>query len=172
MALLKLLGTENYFEDNNTKEVFKLHNQHSLFFRPEKLFEWVVYDRLIEKYGENCITRELYTGKNYVINETTRESTVDFVVHSGNEIIVIDAKWKILESVKKIAFEDIAKLRRDVLLHNATKAILIYPQIEFDEREMKLSIDDFCFEIDQCEMLKQSNNYAPDENSRLVVIAQ
>ena len=45
-ALLTLLGIESYFEDNTDKEMLKLHNQNAHFFRPEKLFEWKVYDCL------------------------------------------------------------------------------------------------------------------------------
>jgi len=150
LALLKLLGAENYFEDNSSKEVFKLHNQHPLFFRPEKLFEWVVYDGLIEKYGKENISKEPETTKNYRLNEIQRESKVDFLVHYENETIVIDAKWKVL---KKIGFEDIAKLRRDVLLHHATQAILVYPKITFKERDFTLSIDNFKFKIEEKPLL-------------------
>lgn len=149
LALLKLLGAENYFEDKSNKEVFKLYHQHALFFRPEKLFEWIIYDGLVEKYGKENISKEPETTKTYMLNEIQRESKVDFVVHYENETIVIDAKWKIL---KKIGFEDIAKLRRDFILHHATQAILVYPKIIFEERDFTLSIDDFKFKIEEKSM--------------------
>lgn len=158
LALLKLLGAENYFEDNSTKEIFKLYNQHSLFFRPEKLFEWVVYDGLIKKYGKENIRKEPQTKKEYFINQTPRVSNVDFVVRDKDKIIVIDAKWKILKNMEDIKFEDIAKLRRDALLLKADQAILIYPQIAFDEREFKLSVDGFEFMIEKCEIILKNEN--------------
>ena len=49
-----------------------------------------------------------------------------------------------------IQFEDVAKLRRDTLLTKATKAILIYPQINFGERSVSLDVmnEQFRFELD------------------------
>jgi len=49
----------------------------------------------------------------------------------------------------KIGFEDIAKLRRDFILHDATQAILVYPKITFEERDFTLSIDNFKFKIEE-----------------------
>jgi hypothetical protein len=58
LALLTLLGVESYFEDNSYKEMLKLHYQHAHFFRPEILFEWIIYDKLIKKYGKASIKKE------------------------------------------------------------------------------------------------------------------
>lgn len=55
----------------------------------------------------------------------------------------------IVKVLKKIGFEDIAKLHRDVLLHHATQAILVYPKIIFKERDFTLSIDNFKFKIEE-----------------------
>jgi len=145
-ALLQLLGAENYFEDQSNKMIFKLHNQHALFFRPEELFEWAVFDMLNDEYGEASVTQKQKIS--YKINDASRDAYPDFVVRKGNEVLVIDAKWKILKTEEKISFEDIAKLRRDgLILEKVTKSILIYPQIPFEDRKFKLSVDDFDFEI-------------------------
>ncbi len=148
LALLTLLGVESYFEDNNHKEMLKLHNQHAHFFRPEDLFEWIVYDKLIEEYGKESVApqKRVY----YSIGDEKREAKPDFVVESDNETIVIDAKWKILTTQKDVKFEDVAKLWRDKVLTNASKALLIYPQIGFEQRELTLDIKDeqFKFELD------------------------
>ncbi len=148
LALLTLLGVENYFEDNSYKEMLKLHNQHAHFFRPEDLFEWVVYDRLIQQYGKESVERQ--KSVYYTIGEKKREAKPDFVVEFNNETIVIDAKWKILTKEEDIKFEDVAKLWRDKVLTNATKAVLIYPQIDFDKRELTLKVqnEEFKFELD------------------------
>lgn len=148
LALLTLLGVESYFEDNSHKEMLKLHNQHAHFFRPEDLFEWIVYDELIEEYGKESVKRQKRVY--YSIGDEEREAKPDFVIKSDNETIVIDAKWKILTTQKDVKFEDVAKLWRDKVLTNANKAVLIYPQIGFEQRELTLKVSDeeFKFELD------------------------
>lgn len=147
LALLTLLGVESYFEDNSHKEMLKLHNQHAHFFRPEDLFEWIVYDELIEEYGKESVKRQKRVY--YSIGDEEREAKPDFVVESNNKTIVIDAKWKILTTQKDVKFEDVAKLWRDKVLTNANKAVLIYPQIGFEQRELTLKVSDeeFKFEL-------------------------
>ncbi|HIP27150.1 MAG TPA: hypothetical protein EYG80_05790 [Flavobacteriaceae bacterium] len=148
LAFLTLLGIESYFEDNTYKEMIKLHNQHAHFFRPEKLFEWVVYDDLINKYGKDAVSKE--HKQSYKLAGEDRESKPDFVIQYENVTMVIDAKWKILKTKKDITFEDVAKLRRDgIILDNISKSLLIYPQIEFDTRDITMNIDDFRFTIEE-----------------------
>jgi len=148
LALLKLLGTENYFEDKSSKEVFKLYHQHSLFFRPEKLFEWMVYDALVEKYGVDCVKKEY--AQHYSLAGIKRESKPDFIVEKDAERIIVDAKWKILKNESEISFSDVAKLRRDAIIFgNVTEHILIYPKVIFDKQEYYLEIDNFKFKIEE-----------------------
>ena len=148
LALLTLLGVESYFEENSYKEMLKLHNQHAHFFRPENLFEWVVYDSLVEKHGKGSV--KMKSSYLYTIANEEREAKPDFIVTDGDNIIVIDAKWKVLESRMKISFDDVAKLWRDALLTEATKSILIYPQISFEARTISLDImnEQFNFELE------------------------
>ncbi len=148
LALLTLLGIESYFEENIHRDMLKLHNQHAHFFRPENLFEWIVYDRLIKEYGKESVERQKRVY--YSIGEKERDAKPDFVIKDGNETIVVDAKWKILKEQEDVKFEDVAKLWRDKLLTNATKAVLIYPKIGFEKRELTLKISDeaFDFELD------------------------
>ena len=147
LALLTLLGVESYFEDNNYKEMLKLHNQHAHFFRPEDLYEWMVYDKLISKYGKEAV--KMKSTYYYDIANKEREAKPDFVVTDGNEIIVIDAKWKVIESKTHISFNDVSKLWRDKKLTKASKAILIYPKIGFEEKSFSLNIENsaFMFEV-------------------------
>ncbi|MDY0402201.1 hypothetical protein [Sulfurovum sp.] len=149
-ALLQLVGVENYFESESSKEIFKLHNQHSLFFRPEKLFEWIVYDKLKEKYSDYEILKDGFkngTTKKYLLADVHRDSNPDFILKKEDGIIVVDAKWKILENKSDISFEDVAKLRRDAILNNANESILIYPQVAFSENRLSLEFDHFQFKI-------------------------
>ena len=147
LALLSLLGVENYFEDNNYKEMLKFHNQHAHFFRPEDLYEWMVYDKLIHEYGKEAV--QMKSVYKYKISDKERDAEPDFVVTYDNEIIVIDAKWKVLKSKTKISFDDVIKLWRDRLLTEATRAVLIYPQIDFSEKHHSMMIKDeeFNFEM-------------------------
>jgi hypothetical protein len=147
LALLTLLGVESYFEDNSYKEMLKLHNQHSHFFRPEDLFEWVVYDSLVKEYGKDSV--KMKSTYNYTLGEKLRETEPDFVVIDEDNIIVVDAKWKLLSSKVKITFADVAKLWRDKVLTDATKAILIYPKIDFEIGVISLNVknEQFSFEL-------------------------
>jgi len=146
LALLTLLGVESYFEDNSYKAMLKLHNQHAHFFRPEDLYEWIVYDKLIEKYDKEAV--KMKSTYHYHIANKKRNAEPDFVVTHGDETIVIDAKWKILDKKTKISFDDVVKLWRDRLLTEATKAILIYPQIDFEEKSHVMMIKDEAFEFE------------------------
>jgi len=147
LALLTLLGVESYFEDNSYKEMLKLHHQHAHFFRPEDLYEWMVYDKLIQEYGKEAV--EMKSVYKYKIADKERNAEPDFVVTYKSEIIVIDAKWKVLKSKTNISFDDVVKLWRDRLLTEATKAVLIYPQIGFEEKShwMMIKDEEFNFEL-------------------------
>ena len=109
--------------------MLKLHHQHAHFFRPEDLYEWMVYDKLIQEYGKEAV--EMKSVYKYKIADKERNAEPDFVVTYKSEIIVIDAKWKVLKSKTNISFDDVVKLWRDRLLTEATKAVLNYPQIGF-----------------------------------------
>ncbi len=133
LALLTLLGVESYFEDNSYKEMLKLHNQHAHFFRPEKLFEWKVYDYLLkssefsELYYEGLHNNETKK-KFYLQSKEHKEeysSNPDLIGKKDNELFVIDVKWKILDEPKEI---DIQKLARDAKVRGLSKGILIYPK--------------------------------------------
>ncbi len=133
LALLALLGVESYFEDNSYKEMLKLHNQHAHFFRPEKLFEWKVYDYLLkssefsELYYEGLHNNETKK-KFYLQSKEHKEeysSNPDLIGKKDNESFVIDVKWKILDEPKEI---DIQKLARDAKVRGLSKGILIYPK--------------------------------------------
>ena len=153
LALLTLLGVESYFEDNSYKEMLKLHNQHAHFFRPEDLFEWIVYDRLVKDYGKEAV--KMKTAYRYKIANQVRIAEPDFIVTYRDETIVIDAKWKVLETETKISFDDIAKLLRDKILAKATKAMLVYPKIGFTNSHLSLEVEHKVFEFE----VKEINIY-------------
>ncbi len=133
LALLTLLGVESYFEDNAYKEMLKLHNQHAHFFRPEKLFEWKVYDYLLksseftELYYEGLhsdVTKQKFSLESEQ-HVASYHSNPDLIGKKDNKSFIIDVKWKILNEPKEI---DIQKLARDAKVRGLSKGILIYPK--------------------------------------------
>lgn len=149
--LLALFGVEHFFDEESSKDINRSIKAESFFIRPEKLYEWIVYDNLKDKYLDFKLYKdELDDGtiKKYQLAGIYRNSKPDFVLKKDGEIIVVDAKWKILKSLEDIKFEDVAKLRRDSLINNATKSILAYPQVNFEVIEnYQLEFDNFTFEI-------------------------
>jgi len=144
LALLSLLGIENYFEDNSYKEMLKLHNQHAHFFRPEKLFEWKVYDYLLKSseftdlYYEGLHAKE--TKEDFYLeskeHKATYSSNPDLIGVKDGESYIIDAKWKILNEPNE---KDIQKLARDAKIRGFKKGILIYPM---QEKNSKFNINE------------------------------
>ncbi|MFY4818405.1 hypothetical protein ACOTWJ_09245 [Aliarcobacter butzleri] len=133
-ALLQLIGVENYYNDSESKEIFKLYNQHSLFFRPEKLYEWFVYDRLVKSYSNYNILKDDYkngTKKTYKINKLDIDSKPDILVIDNKRLFVIDVKWRILDKGKP-AISDILKLKRDTEVRSFDAkeifSLLVFPK--------------------------------------------
>jgi len=139
LALLSLLGVENYFEDNSYKEMLKLHNQHAHFFRPDKLFEWKVYDYLLkssefeELYYEGLHSNK--TKKNFYLESKEHKaiysSNPDLIGTKDGKKYIIDAKWKVLDKPNE---NDIQKLARDAKIRGLKKGILIYPRQEINSK--------------------------------------
>ena len=139
LALLSLLGVENYFEDNSYKEMLKFHNQHAHFFQPDKLFEWKIYDYLLkssefeELYYEGLHSNE--TKKNFYLESKEHKaiysSNPDLIGTKDGKKYIIDAKWKVLDKPNE---NDIQKLARDAKIRGLKKGILIYPRQEINSK--------------------------------------
>jgi hypothetical protein len=133
-ALLKLSGKEHYYNGDIFTELKKEDETISLFFQPEKLFEWIVYDYLLEndEFEEVLKCDKDDIKENYTIEQLDDKiysSEPDIIVKINDKIYPIDAKWKIL-SIKNDSFDrDISKLRRDSKIRNSNKGYLIYPKI-------------------------------------------
>jgi len=157
-TLLILTGKEHYYSDNAYRTISKIEQEiTSIFFRPEKLYEWIIYDKLIQsKEFEKVLKddKDIVVEKYYVESlSKSYDSKPDVVVYLGNKGYPIDAKWKILEKHDPDLESDIAKLRRDAMIRGANKGYLIYPKIdeksEFKpNKEYSYSFDnDFSFEF-------------------------
>lgn len=157
-ALLKLAGKEHYYSDNIYREVQKQDEMISIFFQPEKLYEWILYDALLDstefdevlKDGKDDIKIKYelvpaYTDKMY-------SSEPDLVVKKDVNKYPVDAKWKILNKKDDKFDNDIAKLRRDAMIRGVNKGYLVYPKIDESSKfqldtEYSYSYDDFVFEL-------------------------
>lgn len=156
-ALLKLASKEHYYDGDAYEELLKEEETISLFFQPEKLYEWIVYDKLIEseefdevlKEGKDDVKKYYYLEP---FLDIKHPSLPDMVVKKDNNIYPIDAKWKILSKKDSKFDNDIFKLRRDAMIRNVNKGFLIYPKKENSKfkvsTEYNYSFDkDFKFEL-------------------------
>jgi len=164
-ALLKLMGKEHYYNGDVYREIQKEDEMISLFFQPEKLYEWIVYDKLLEsnEFDEVLKDGKDYKKEYYFLKPVGKNANSALIKHGSNPDIIgikdgvkyiIDAKWKILPKNKSnYAIEnDILKLRRDAKIKGTNKGYLIYPQIENGcefqlKTEYSYSYDDFVFEL-------------------------
>jgi hypothetical protein len=162
-ALLLLLGFEYFEKGCSNGKSSKIENIISIFFKPDDLYEWVVYDYLNEKYDKKVLKDKLHNASRttYFLNNSTgltvkKSSEPDFVVTSKtNEQIIIDAKWKVPSSFNKIHYDDVTKLKRDCMLRNTNNAILIYPKLP-DGYDGNWYFDDdtsFKFKLEVCDIM-------------------
>jgi len=165
-ALLKLVGKENHYNGNLRREIKKEENMIALFFRPEQLYEWIIYDELIEsekfnfdevlKDGKDIKKEDYFMSLVDSDKEFTDklDSKPDLVAIKDSIKYIIDAKWKILPKNKSYynIEQDILKLRRDAKIRESDKGYLIYPQIEEGcpyqlDKEYRYSYDNFIFKL-------------------------
>ncbi|MBR6722960.1 hypothetical protein IKL64_05860 [bacterium] len=102
----------------------------TLIWDMNKLFEEFVFE-LINKYKDDfkCEVksqkgRKLLRGD----HNKKRNTYVDIMVKKGNEKIVVDTKYKKFRNANDFSNADVFQVSTYCLLHNAHKAILLYPQ--------------------------------------------
>lgn len=135
--LLTLFGIENFYDEDSNKEINQNIQTDSLFLRPELMYEWFVYDYLIQNniLGATKDNIFIQSHKDYFLKiDNTKKvlkSKPDIIIDSKKKII-IDAKWK---KIKKDDFSpsDILKLQRDFNVHNADEAYLIYLYLDINQ---------------------------------------
>lgn len=167
IALLVLLGMEHFHADSiSTGKTNKLDNVAALFFRPEDIYEWMVYDHLVNDNPDAVIQKDNYgngTVKKYNLTQNTTEtyrySKPDIIMTQDNTVTIIDAKWKSIDNIAEVKFSDIAKLKRDYEIRKddyqgkELRCQLIYPDVNFDfDRSDKIRREfdeDFYFSIDE-----------------------
>ena len=134
-AALQLAGAEQFAGAGLGDTPIKLDGMTALFFRPEQLYEWMVYDALVQRgwtvERQELRSYELLRGDATLL---VRESRPDFIARRGAETILVDAKWKWLHRPADLLFADIAKLERDWQLRReeVTDCWLVYPRVDFE----------------------------------------
>lgn len=133
-CLMKLLGLDRGLNgENSALRLDVLAEGFSLFFPPEAFYEIEVYDRLIEIYGFDNV--EIKPSEVYQLQREDAErvfdltANPDFIIKQGDETVVIDAKWKILENLNSSFMTDYMKLYRDRELFKSNKMMLVYPSV-------------------------------------------
>lgn len=177
--LLVLLDLEGYFEKDCDSQILnKISNMTCITFDPAVIFEYYVYHKHIEENIPNTLfiklnydiikkvytlyfktkveTKEFLDESIIMIEEIKENSEPDLII--GN--VIKDCKWKILKSLNDISREDFLKLKRDCLIRNYNKGVLVYPQIECEYKNFILEIDDenftegiFTFQLEECRVI-------------------
>lgn len=160
-ALLKLTGKEHYYNGDVYRDIQKEDEMISIFFQPEKLYEWILYDELISnkifdydevlKDGKDDVKLSFELVPAYD-NKKTYSSEPDLLIVKDGKQYPVDAKWKVLKTKSASFDNDIAKLRRDAKIRGVNKGYLIYPKIDESSKfqldtEYKYNFDDFIFEL-------------------------
>ena len=134
---LKILLGINQGDDYKKKHMHLVIDSISIteiFFEANLFYEVIAYDYLIN----NKLVDELLFKKQYHYHYIDSYNQVlarlcanpDYVIFSQNNIIVADAKWKILKRLDAQFNIDFLKLHRDSQLVGANIGWLIYPRIE------------------------------------------
>ena len=133
-SLMKLLGLDRGLKgENKAFRLDELSEGFALFFPPEIFYEVEVYHQLISVYGFDSV--EIKPSKPYQLQSRESQksfylrSEPDFIIKHGGETVVIDAKWKILDSLDSSFMTDYMKLYRDRELFNSNKMMLVYPVV-------------------------------------------
>jgi hypothetical protein len=160
-ALLKLTGKEHYYNGDVYREIQKEDEMISIFFQPEKLYEWILYDELLEnkvfdydevlKDGKDNVKKPFELIPAYD-DKKKYSSEPDLIVLKDDKEYPVDAKWKVLNTKNASFDNDIAKLRRDAKIRGVNKGYLIYPKIDESSKfqldtEYRYDFDDFRFEL-------------------------
>lgn len=109
-----------------------INSSKSLFFEPNLIFEIYCLEHLQANYVG--YTFEFKKSYDYYFQSSSRQcikktSNPDIICFNSDEKVVFDCKWKVVNFVSDILFEDVAKLYRDYKLSCASRAVLIYPEV-------------------------------------------
>ena len=104
----------------------------ALLWDMNQLFEEFVFEVIARKSIIKNINVTYQKGRKLLRNGTLkqRNTFVDIFIERGKEKekIVVDTKYKLLEDLNSVSNADVFQVSTYCLLHDANKAVLIYPQ--------------------------------------------
>jgi len=172
--LRSLFGYEQLYKDSQNMASIR-HDLYtsSLFINPSNFYEWYVYD-ILKKYADAngktiAFDKQEGTVTKYKLNDEPKSSNPDYIFtdQKSNVKIVIDAKWKTIDSLSDVKSGDYLKLQFDnVLLEKSsfgTVPYLIYPVINMEDRVCSVTYEDnniFAFNLLEIDM-----NFTDKDNS-------
>lgn len=119
----------------------------TLVWDMNKLFEEFIYE-ILKKYEKNLNCR-VYAqkGRKLLVGDTNkkRNTYVDILIEINNKKVVLDTKYKKLETINDFSNTDVFQVSTYCLLHKANHAILLYPQWtdKKPDKEFFLNTDNF-----------------------------
>lgn len=119
----------------------------TLVWDMNKLFEEFIYEIL--KKNEKILNCRVYAqkGRKLLVGDTNkkRNTYVDILIEINNKKVVLDTKYKKLETINDFSNTDVFQVSTYCLLHKANHAILLYPQWtdKKPDKEFFLNTDNF-----------------------------
>lgn len=150
--LLSLFGLEHFYNEENSGDIYFSEKADAIFLRPESLFEWYTYDYILENLTKvasifeidpDSTTVKMKDTKSYSLkfdqNMQRKESIPDIIIESTKKVL-IDVKWKRVGNLNEITDSDMLKLERDLKIHYATSAFLVYEKVADKINNKKISV--------------------------------
>ena len=142
----------------------------TLVWDMNKLFEEFIFELIKRKIPE-CHASAQKTKRLLVRNkETRRDTKVDILVQKPE--VIIDTKYKKFTNFKEISSADIYQVTTYCLLHKYHRAILLYPQFENEEPDIKnyhLNNDGDQYRIDFCTINLKYNDLKDKDTQKDIV---
>jgi len=180
ISIKSLFGFEQMYNDADTSVSNRYDlSTTSFFIDPILFYEWYVYD-ILKSYADNngkiilfdkCTKKENKTTTEYELisnkKPIVKDSKPDFVLVDEKEKvkIIIDAKWKNIDTLGKVSSNDYLKLQFDSALLKkdgfSTSSCLVYPCITIKDEHLKVVTDSnvyFNFNILQIDMNFNKND--------------
>lgn len=133
----------------------------TLIWDMNKLFEEFVFEIMKKNESEFGWTFTAQKGKRLLAGDDNkkRNTYVDIFAENGNDKIIMDTKYKIFTGTDDFSNADVFQVSTYCLLHNADKAVLIYPRwnkevpnvpsfkLNNDEKDIKINFKtiDLCY---------------------------
>ncbi|MEC4114955.1 hypothetical protein VSO92_12665 [Myroides pelagicus] len=119
---------------------YKLDRIDSIWFSSEYMYEMKVYDSLIMSKEYTEVRRNNSKSFDILIDSDVVGKSLskpDFIALTEKKAYIIDAKWKIINSIGDVNIMDVLKAHRDLLVHfdNIHEIILVFPKIEMSKEE-------------------------------------